>query len=77
MWGLSSSQPGGAPMCDCAIPLTDAPTPPAWLLFPTPAGSSLLAQFNAGRLTSHGGLLWLAHADAVLGRAAALARCIQ
>jgi hypothetical protein len=63
-------------MCDCAIPLTDAPTPPAWFLFPTPAGSSLLAQFNAGRLTSDGGLLWLAHADAVLGLAAALARCI-
>ena len=63
-------------MCDCATPLTDHPTPPAWFVLPTPAGSSLLAQFNGGRLSSDGGLLWLAHADAALGLAATLAQCI-
>jgi Transposase DDE domain group 1 len=63
-------------MCDCAIPPTDDPTPAPWQLFPTPAGSWVLAQFNAGRLTSAGGLLWLAQADAALGLAATLARCV-
>lgn len=63
-------------MCDCATQATDASMPPAWFLVPTPTGSSVLAQFNAGRLTSDGGLPWLAHADAALGLAAALARCI-
>lgn len=63
-------------MCDCAIPLTDNPTPPTWCVLPTPAGSSILAQFNGGRLTSDGGLLWLARADATLGLGASLAGCI-
>jgi Transposase DDE domain group 1 len=63
-------------MCDCAIPLSDDPKPAPWCVLPTPANSSILAQFNAGQVTSDDGLLWLARADAALGLAAALAECI-
>jgi hypothetical protein len=65
-------------MCDCAIPLSDDPRPPAWFVLPTPTGigDSILAQFNAGQVTSDGGLLWLARADEQLGLGAALAACI-
>src|SRR5947208_3946075 len=73
---VKTSQPGGAPMCDCAIPLSDDPRPAPWFVLPTPADVSILAQFNAGQVTSDGGLLWLARADARLGLAAALAECI-
>jgi hypothetical protein len=46
-------------------------------VLPTPADyTSILAQFNAGQVTSDGGLLWLARADAALGLTAALAACI-
>lgn len=42
----------------------------------TPLGLPLAAVFDAGRLTSDGGLPWLAEADAALGLCAALARCV-
>jgi hypothetical protein len=44
--------------------------------FPAPAGVTLRAQFDGGRLTSDGGLPWLAEADAALGLCSALAVCI-
>ncbi len=46
-------------------------TPP--IRFAPPAGPPLEAAFDAGRLTSDGGLPWLAEADATLGLCAALA----
>jgi hypothetical protein len=42
----------------------------------TPLGVPLIAAFDAGRLTSDGGLPWLAEADQALGLCAALAPCI-
>src|SRR6516165_2668003 len=44
--------------------------------FPTLAGIPLEAAFDAGRLTSDGGLPWLAEADQALGLCAALAACV-
>src|ERR671934_1161475 len=44
--------------------------------FSTLAGVPLEAAFDAGRLTSDGGLPWLAEADQALGLCAALAACI-
>ena len=44
--------------------------------FDSPAGVPLEAAFDAGRLTSDGGLPWLAEADAALDLCDALARCI-
>jgi len=44
--------------------------------FETPTGMPLEAAFDAGRLTSDGGLPWLAEADAALGLCAGLAACI-
>jgi hypothetical protein len=49
-------------------------TPP--LRFATGAGVPLVAAFDGGRLTSDGGLPWLAEADAALALCATLARCI-
>jgi hypothetical protein len=46
------------------------------LRFPTPLRLPLEVAFDAGRLTSDGGLPWLAEADAALGLGAALAACI-
>src|SRR3989454_11573801 len=40
------------------------------------SGMSLLAAFDAGRLTSDGGLVWLAEADRAVGVCDALAACI-
>jgi Transposase DDE domain group 1 len=60
-------------MCECATPTA---VPAAWYTFPTPAGVSLGARFDGGRLTSDGGLLWLAEAEAALGVCAALAACL-
>jgi hypothetical protein len=51
------------------------PTTPS-VRFATPAGLPLLAAFDGGRLTSDGGLPWLAEADAALGLCDALAACI-
>jgi hypothetical protein len=48
------------------------PTTPR-LQFDSPAGLPLEAAFDAGRLTSDGGLPWLAEADSALGLCAALA----
>jgi hypothetical protein len=48
------------------------PTTPQ-LCFDSPAGLPLEAAFDAGRLTSDGGLPWLAEADTALGLCAALA----
>jgi Transposase DDE domain group 1 len=42
----------------------------------TAAGLQLRATFDAGRLTSDGGLPWLAEADQDLGLCASLARCV-
>src|SRR5919204_3705080 len=44
--------------------------------FSTLAGVPLEAAFDAGRLTSDGGLPWLAQADQALGLCAALASCV-
>ena len=46
------------------------------LRFATTAGLPLLAAFDGGRLTSDGGLPWVAEADAALGLCDALAACI-
>ena len=46
------------------------------LRFATRAGVPLAAAFDGGRLTSDGGLPWLAEADAALGLCDALAACI-
>src|SRR5215208_1307219 len=51
------------------------PTMPT-LRFATPAGVPLEAAFDGGRLTSDGGLPWLAEADTDLGLCAALAAVI-
>ena len=48
----------------------------ARLRFETAAGVSLVAAFDGGRLTSDGGLPWLAEADDDLGLCDALAACI-
>src|SRR3954453_113027 len=63
-------------MCECAIP--DDPAASAGPTFPspTPTGAGLTARFDAGRLTSDGGLPWLERADRALGVCAALAACI-
>ena len=57
-------------MCDCATP---AAGPAAWFWFGTPTGATLSATFDGGRLTSDGGLPWVARADAALGLCEALA----
>lgn len=44
--------------------------------FPTPTGVPLDAAFDGGRLTSDGGLPWLAEADTALDLTPALAACI-
>ena len=46
------------------------------LRFPSFAGHAVETRFDAGRLTSDGGLLWLAEADRSLGMCEALAACI-
>ncbi len=52
---------------------TDSATPP--ITFAT-APLPLVAAFDGGRLTSDGGLPWLAEADAALGLCAAFAACV-
>ena len=59
-------------MCECA---TTSPAA-AWFAFGTPAGATLSAAFDGGRLTSDGGLPWVARAEAALGVCAALATCV-
>jgi hypothetical protein len=48
----------------------------ATVAFAPAAGLPLAASFDAGRLTSDGGLPWLAEADRALGLCAALAGCV-
>jgi DDE family transposase len=52
---------------DCATPTT---------CFDTPTALTLEAAFDGGRLTSDGGLAWLAQTDTDLGLCAALAACV-
>jgi hypothetical protein len=54
--------------------MSQSTTPP--IRFDTPAGMPLEAAFDGGRLTSDGGLPWLAEADAALGLCDALAACV-
>jgi Transposase DDE domain group 1 len=54
--------------------MVDSATRAYW--FPALAGMPLEAAFEAGRLTSDGGLPWLAQADQALGLCAALAACV-
>ena len=54
--------------------MSDATTPT--YRFENPAALPLDAAFDAGRLTSDGGLPWLAEADAALGLCETLAACI-
>ncbi len=44
--------------------------------FAPAVGAELMARFDGGRLTSDGGLPWLAEAEAALGICAAFARCL-
>jgi hypothetical protein len=53
-----------------------AESTPGRISFLTRAGVPLVAAFDGGRLTSDGGLPWLAEADGALGLCATLARCI-
>jgi hypothetical protein len=46
------------------------------LRFGTPVGLPLEAAFDAGRLTSDGGLPWVREADGALGLCDLLAACI-
>jgi hypothetical protein len=48
----------------------------ATIRFDTAVGVPLVVSFDGGRLTSDGGLPWLAEADAELGLCAALAACV-
>ncbi len=49
---------------------------PSRFLFPTAAGVPLTAAFDGGRLTSDGGLPWLAEVEATLGLCELLAACL-
>src|SRR5579883_1726770 len=49
---------------------------PSPLSFPTRAGVPLAVAFDGGRLTSDGGLPWLADADTALGLSDTLAACL-
>ena len=63
-------------MCECAIPFAPTASVGPAYAFSTPTGGALAARFDAGRLTSDGGLPWLEVADRALGVCAALAACI-
>jgi hypothetical protein len=63
-------------MCECATPVYRPTTESPGYCFDAPALGALQARFDAGRLTSDGGLPWLAKADRALGLCAALAACI-
>jgi hypothetical protein len=63
-------------MCECAsrdpAPANAGPI----YAFGTPTGYAVAAHFDAGRMTSDGGLPWLSEADRALGLCATLAACI-
>ncbi len=63
-------------MCECASPTSVQASAGPSFVFGTPTGYSVTARFDAGRLTSDGGLPWLGQADRALGLCAALAACI-
>ena len=63
-------------MCECATPVFRPTSESPAYSFDAPAMGVLQARFDAGRLTSDGGLPWLAKADRALGLCAALAACI-
>ncbi|HEY7061954.1 MAG TPA: transposase, partial [Chloroflexota bacterium] len=63
-------------MCECAIPFVPTASVGPSYPFSAPSGGMLTARFDAGRLTSDGGLPWLERADQALGVCAALAACI-
>ena len=44
--------------------------------FDTPTALALEATFDGGRLTSDGGLTWLAEADREMGLCEAIAKCV-
>ena len=54
--------------------LHDSATPA--YVFATPTSVPLHAAFDGGRLTSDGGLPWLAEADTALGLCALVASCV-
>jgi len=54
-------------MSDCATPT---------LRFETPTPLALEAAFDGGRITSDGGLLWLARVDSELGLCQAISECV-
>src|SRR5438067_5140152 len=60
-------------MCECASPTSAPASPGPSFAFPTPTGYAVTARFDAGRLTSDGGLPWLSEADRALELCAALA----
>jgi hypothetical protein len=64
---LLNTHPDGASMAQSTA---------STLTFPAPAGLPLTVSFDGGRLTSDGGLPWLAEADAALGLCDRLAACI-
>jgi hypothetical protein len=63
-------------MCECASPAPAPASAGPSFAFATPTGYAVGARFDAGRLTSDGGLPWLGEADHALGVCAALAACI-
>ena len=63
-------------MCECAIPFMPTASVGPPYAFKPPIGGALVARFDAGRLTSDGGLPWLEQADRTLGVCAALAACL-
>src|SRR4051812_22713707 len=60
-------------MCECARPLVPPASVGRTIAFGAPPGGALAARFDAGRLTSDGGLPWLERTDRALGVCAALA----
>jgi hypothetical protein len=60
-------------MCECATPVFFPTSVSPGFAFDTPTGSAISARFDAGRLTSDGGLPWLDVAERALGGCAALA----
>ena len=63
-------------MCECAIPFDPMASVGPSYAFAAPTGGALTARFDAGRLTSDGGLPWLAVAERAVGVCAALAACV-
>lgn len=67
---------GRRPAADDASSIQLVPLPTAYASTRLPSGCWLTAQVDAPRVSSDGGLPWLAHVDATLGLCAELAACI-